>query len=96
MKIVIKSYNNTGDFKSPIILNFELQIPINNSTFYSLDGLMILKDISKEIIGYLGIDPHTQINPGIEITTVYVHDYEYNKIKTIVKRDNIIENILKI
>lgn len=94
MKLIIKnSFHSKWDI---LTLDFDSKVPVNTGTFYSFDGLVTLKDIEKEVSDYLGINNwRSRVAPGIEKTFVYItDDAEYIRIKTIVKRDNIIENIL--
>jgi hypothetical protein len=93
MEIII---NHRGEKWDKIKLNFDSKVPVNTGTFHSLGELVTLKDIEKEVRNYLNItDRNTSVMPSVHQTEVYIYnDAEYLRIKTIVKRDNIIENIL--
>lgn len=95
MKIVITSMYHTRWER--IELEFESKVPVNLGTFYSFDGLVTLKDIENEVLEHFGLTKNkVSINPGFTRTTVSLFDEkDYERIKTIMKRDNIIENILK-
>ena len=80
-----------------ISLHFDSKVKINSGTLRSLSDLVTLKDIEKEVREYLGVENwRTRVMPGYESTTIHVgDDGEFNRIRTIVRRDNIIEKLLK-
>jgi len=77
------------------VLTFDSKVPVNKGTLYSLGELVTLKDIEKEVREYLGVSHwRTLVMPGMTTTTVNADEEDFIRIKTIIKRDNIIENIL--
>lgn len=89
MEIVIRS-----GWES-ITLNFESKVPVNTGKLKSLSELVTLKDIEKEVREYLNLTHwRTMVMPGMSKTTVNASEEDFHRIRTIVKRDNIIENIL--
>lgn len=97
MKIkIINTYNNKWE---SVEMDFESKVPINTGTLRSLSELVTLKDIEREIREYLGLVIDNNRWDRIICTTskaeVFVYDVnDFLRIKTIVKRDNIIKNIL--
>lgn len=94
MEIII--INTSHSRWEKIKLNFDSKITVNTGTFHSLVELVTLKDIEKEVREFLGIsDWRTRVISTTSKSEVFISDEEeYIRIKTIVKRDNIIENIL--
>lgn len=77
-------------------LNFDSKVPVNKGKLKSLSELVILKDIEKEVRDYLNLTHwRTLVMPGVSQTRVNASEEDFIRIKTIVRRDNIIENILK-
>lgn len=93
MEIIIRGrYENRFD---SFTLTFDSKVPVNKGTLKSLGELVTLKDIEKEVRDYLNISHwRTMVMPGMSQTRVDASDEDYIRIKTIIKRDNIIENIL--
>ena len=91
MKLIIINSGNR------ISIDFDSKVKINSGTLHSLKELVTLKDIEKEVREYLGVENwRTRVMPGYESTTIHVgDDGEFNRIRTIVRRDNIIEKLLK-
>ena len=78
-----------------ITLTFESKVPVNTGKLKSLKELVTLKDIEKEVREYLNVTHwRTMVMPGMSKTTVNASEEDFIRIKTIIKRDNIIENIL--
>jgi hypothetical protein len=78
---------------------FDSKVPMNSGVFYSLSELIILKDFENEIRENFGINKYSRsyIMPGMHTTTITCREEdEYERIRTFVKRDTIIENILKL
>lgn len=94
MEILIRGiYKNKFD---SITLTYDSKVPVNKGKFHSFGELVTLKDIEKEVKEYLNISHwRTMVMPGVSQTRVDASDEDYIRIKTIVKRDNIIENILR-
>ncbi len=93
MEIIVNSRKK----REPISLIFDSEVYLPNELLRSFDELIVLKKITQEVLEYLGLNTEkiSGLNPGFKITKVLVDDDEYVRIKTIVKRDNIIENILR-
>jgi hypothetical protein len=93
MKIIIRNRDNHSD---SFVFKFDSKVTVNTGKFRSLDELVTLKDIEKEVRDYLNIPPYyIMIIPGILQTIVTASDDVFNRIKTIIVRNSIIENILK-
>ena len=77
-------------------LTFDSKVPVNKGKLKSLSELVTLKDIEKEVREYLNVTHwRTLVMPGVSQTRVNASEEDFIRIKTIVRRDNIIENILK-
>jgi sulfite reductase beta subunit-like hemoprotein len=77
-------------------LNFDSKVPVNKGKLKSLGELVTLKDIEKEVRDYLNLTHwRTLVMPGVSQTRVNASEEDFIRIKTIVRRDNIIENILR-
>lgn len=93
MEIVIR---NSESYTQMFSFEFDSKVPVNTGNLKSFDELVTLKDIEYEIRECLGItDYWTRIMPDMTRTTVSVNNENFIRIKTIVRRDTIIENILK-
>ena len=88
--------NFRGKMREKLEFEFDSKVPMNSGVFYSLSELIILKD---EIRENFGINKYSRsyIMPGMHTTTITCREEdEYERIRTFVKRDTIIENILKL
>lgn len=94
--IIINAFQSKWEKWEKIKIDFDSKVPVNTGTLRSLAELVTLKNIEKEVREYLGVDHwRTRVISSMTKTEVFITDEgEYLRIKTIVKRDNIIENIL--
>lgn len=99
MKIII-SGRVKGYKWEEISLDFDSKVTINRGRFNSFEDLVFLKDIEKEINELLCISQLGGIiiiTPGLSISRVSMNNVEdFARIRTIVKRDDIINKILKL